>query len=268
MRILLTITASALMGLTCSCQSLRCDDLAEEQQSVVGAMWNLVQQHQDIPAHLRCENPQKIGKEFDVARYFGVLKHISMREGYALDYVYYYTTNAGMFTCVGSPRLYARKNASSPFATYRDLERQHQHSGWLACLDYIDTDGSAEGFMELQILSKVGSMFCNPDFDLNGMDPPIICSRRFLRQFLSNSKNFVPADVKAPQLIEVLRQAKDIDPTPRVSFKSNTVTVEMVMFSNYVGFFRERWTLTRHSPHKSVKSERTILVPYDCGIII
>src|SRR5215207_5299590 len=81
--LLLTIFTSSL-----ACQFLlpsRTGTAISDCADIVAAVGNL--QSGDIPPSL-LDTGRKQGDEFDVNQYFDILTHVSMREGYALDYVY------------------------------------------------------------------------------------------------------------------------------------------------------------------------------------
>jgi len=97
-------------------------------QQAVDAMKSLQAQHA-FPKHLLRKDARKRGDEFDVQEYFHVLRHLSMEEGYVLDYVYQY------FETGGAPVLYARKNTQPPYATETDLKKSIRKE---AHLDEVD----------------------------------------------------------------------------------------------------------------------------------
>ncbi|HET9912603.1 MAG TPA: hypothetical protein VFQ13_11980, partial [Anaerolineales bacterium] len=74
---------------------------------IVSAVGNV--QPGEIPDHLM-ETGIKRGDEFDANQYFDVLTHVSMRAGYALDYVHQ-GDSLGAF-----PMLYARPLNQAPYA--------------------------------------------------------------------------------------------------------------------------------------------------------
>src|SRR6188474_3939686 len=67
-----------------------------------------------MPQHL-IDTGIKRGDEFDVNQYFTVLNHISMQDGYLLDYVYI-SESLG-----GSPLLYTRLESQDPYDSMEDV---------------------------------------------------------------------------------------------------------------------------------------------------
>ncbi len=110
--------------------------LAMTFQETVDRMQRLKPDERDIPAHFIDGHLEAVmrGGEFDVQEYFAVLKHVSMEEGYTLDYVYQYGDgwNAMLANKMlgtmwlyppgqGHPILYARKTQDARLLTYSEL---------------------------------------------------------------------------------------------------------------------------------------------------
>ena len=70
-----------------------------------------------IPQHLMKNDAERNGKEFNPTSYFTVLTHLTMKDGYTLDYFYIFNDGFGGYPC-----LYARRSADPPFRVYLLLE--------------------------------------------------------------------------------------------------------------------------------------------------
>jgi hypothetical protein len=91
--------------------------------------------------------------EFDVNRYFAILKRLQMEEGYVLDYRY------RLSSADGNPVLYARKdNEMRDYSIYGPM-RSNLKEGADAYLAHIKTDGTREGFIQLATLHLIGANF-------------------------------------------------------------------------------------------------------------
>jgi hypothetical protein len=104
--------------------------------SVVAA---LVKLHpDDIPKHLIQKYPVRVEGDFDPNAYFPVLRHLSMKPGYTLDYVYHYMDHFG-----GNPCLYARavdEKSLESFIEHRDWEDKN------SLLSFLVADGAAVSY--------------------------------------------------------------------------------------------------------------------------
>ena len=119
----------------------------------------------EVPSNLIPADGLKNGKEFDVNTIFTILTHISMQEGYVLDYVYLSDGTQG------GPILYIRPIDSTPFKTYEeykqathDAPRQTGDSSMIWLVkgaststfgNKITTDGSAEGYYEYALFQML-----------------------------------------------------------------------------------------------------------------
>jgi hypothetical protein len=87
---------------------------------------------------------------FDPNCYFAVLRHLSMEEGYVLDWVYAYDGVSGQ------PMLYARRSDESPAEDILDFKTAR---GYYNVLEHIIVDGTDAGYTELVILQTIGARF-------------------------------------------------------------------------------------------------------------
>jgi hypothetical protein len=224
-------------------------------QGVVDAFVDL-NHSQRLPDHLMQENPEKDGSEFDVNAYFDVLDHLSMEPGYVLDYVYRYD---GMG---GSPVLFTRPEDQSSPTTYAEyaaaLEAGDAEEGYL---HRVQVDGSEEGFFQFVVLYEIGGQFYL-FWHANYFDTVIICDPKGIEDIISR-----PDDFGNPFTRKQKREARAIDPAPVVKMGEDSVVVEVVMFSNWGGFVRGTYEISKSFPHTVLNSDYEVLVEYDCGIM-
>jgi hypothetical protein len=210
----------------------------------------------EIPAHLRQDDAVRDGSEFDPNAYFTVLTHLSMEEGYVLDYVYYFD---GMG---GRPMLYARPADQAPYETYAAYSAavapEDQRSSYL---EPVRTDGTPEGFFELVVLSINGGQFYLY-WHANYNDAELVCDGARMEEIVASIQ-----ESNTPLTADALRQARAIDYTPVVEFEGDTVRVRVVTFSMWSGFSEEAYTISREFPHEFQNMEDKVLVPYDWGIV-
>ncbi|CAG0995536.1 hypothetical protein ARNL5_03594 [Anaerolineae bacterium] len=199
----------------------------------------------------------RTGNEFDVNRYFSILTHLSMQAGYELDYVY-------LSEFLGSqPILYAKPVGTMhlTYAEYRktvdgdefrDLESKY--------LDYIQADGTPEGFFELAVLRTLGGQFYL-GWHANYNDATIIADREALERLLASYPKvgfWLPLDTQI--------RARFLRLEPSVEIGNDTVEVKFVIFTKWGGFLQESYTISRAFPHRILNEEHTTLIEYDCGL--
>ncbi len=101
-----------------------------------------------FPDYFMEEKAVERGGEFDPMLYFTVLDHLSMEAGYVLDFVYTYDFMGGF------PTLFARPETQPPYLSWDTVPAES-----FRALDYVRTDGTAAGYLQLAILSIMGEQF-------------------------------------------------------------------------------------------------------------
>ena len=206
------------------------------------------------PQHL-LETGIKNGDEFDANEYFTVLDHVSMREGYVLDYVYI-SESLG-----GSPLLYARPEKQVPYASMADIPANIQLPDFR---EYIEVEDVEQGYIEYVVLNTMANQFYL-DWHALYNDTEIVCNSDDVNDIvadISDGSFGIPLDL-AGQV--KARAMKNIDPV--VQLAGDNATVEVITFTKWGGFYRQTYTIDRSFPHTilDVKDENIIL--YDCGIV-
>jgi hypothetical protein len=205
------------------------------------------------PDHLQQENAVKTSDDFDVSTYFDVLDHLTMQEGYTLDYVYTYEFLGGR------PILYARPSDQPPHQTLTDVPRVDDGSQ-SSYLDRVVIDGTAEGDFQFVALDVMGEQFYLV-WHANYNDARILCDSADVKDVLE-SEMFgqpLPEDVAA--------QARGLDVEPVVTLGEETAQVQIVVFTKWGGFLRVTFTISRDFPRRVFDAEAETLVAYDCGVM-
>lgn len=249
---LLAITPAAAQGPSDSATP----DLAAVCQDAVEGM-NLLTGSLRLPDHFMETNPTKAAGDFDVADYFPVLDHLSVESGYFLDYVYMYDGMGGF------PVLYTLPEDEEPFATLADYSKagntiRRDVPGYL---NRIVIDGTPEGYVQMVVLDVMGDQFYL-HWHANYNDWQLVCSDEVLQSLLSSDNlagDALPADVRT--------QARALDVVPTVEQDEDVVRVQVVLFSQWGGFFRVTFTMSDDYPRAVYESERELLVEYNCGIM-
>ena len=213
---------------------------------IVSAMGNL--QSGDIPQRL-LETGTKQGDEFDVNDYFKVLTHISMQDGYSLDYVY-------QTDFLGSlPLIYVRPESQAPYTSMKDVSANIQRSDFR---EYREVEDVEHGYFEYVVLSIVANQFYL-DWHANYSDTTIACSRKEINAIVesASSGNFGVEMDRARQAKP--RAMKNIKPA--VQLTDNGAVVEVIVFTKWGGFYRQTYTTSRSFPHTIVNSKSENIVP-------
>ncbi len=208
----------------------------------------------EIPGHL-LETGKKQGDEFDANQYFDVLTHISMREGYALDYVYQ-TDFLGAF-----PMLYARPVDQAPYASAGDVPSNTKLPDFSV---YLEVEDLEQGYFEYVVMNIMASQFYL-SWHANYNDTEIVCTRQAIDEVISsvNAGDF-GNDLDAVQQAKA-RAIKNIEPA--VTLTEAAAEVQVITFTKWGGFYRLTYTISREFPHKVIDLKQENLVPYDCGVM-
>jgi hypothetical protein len=208
----------------------------------------------EIPDHL-LETGIKRGDEFDVNEYFNALPHLSMHEGYILDYVYQ-TDSLGAF-----PRLYARPVDQAPYASMADIPENTELPDFH---EYLDVEGTEQGYFEYVVMDIMAGQFYL-SWHANYNDTEIVCNRDAVNDIISrvNAGDF-GNDLSLGQQAKA-RGIKNLEPA--VNLTAGVAKVEIVTFTKWGGFYRVTYTISREFPHKIIDVQTEELVPYDCGVM-
>ena len=198
---------------------------------------------------------EKRGDEFDVSQYFDVLNHISMREGYALDYVYQ-NDDLG-----GYPLLYARPMDQVPFASTADIPEGIE---WSDFQQYIEVEDTEQGYFEYVVMDILANQFYL-FWHANYNDTLIVCNRQQVYDVVAqvNSGDF--GNVMDQDQRALARTLQDIVPVVRLT--GDVAVVEVVTFTKWGGFYRYTYTISRETPHTIIDVEQENILPYDCGVM-
>lgn len=207
----------------------------------------------EVPQSLM-ETGKKQGGEFDPNDYFQVLDHVSMQEGYALDYVY-------PVDFLGSfPLLYPRPVDQPPYASATDVPEGVQLGNFR---DHLVIEDVEQGYFEYVVMDIMASQFYLV-WHANYNDLQIICDKETANSIVdeTNSQDFgAEFDLQQQARVRALTNVE-----PIVKFTDDSAIVEVVTFTKWGGFFRRTYTINRSFPHEvEVKDEN--LVEYDCGIM-
>jgi hypothetical protein len=215
-------------------------------QDTVDSFSGLVHTQGRVPEHLLQADAVKVGGEFDVSAYFSVLTHLSVEQGYTLDYVYYY---GGLG---GEPILYVRQMDQTPYAAYSEYIESFEATSRLGpwdvqseYLDHVQVDGTPEGFFELIVLRTMGRQFYQY-WHAGYNDSTIVCDRRALEGI--------------PFVVRTMARLVRIE--PKIDIQEETVLVRIVTLTKWGGLIQKSYTIRRSFPHTIVDEQSRTLIPY------
>lgn len=254
-----TVFLFALLAFSLSCQTLFSTPSPPRDGTVIATCAETMTafraiQPRDIPQGL-LETGVKQGNEFDVNAYFEVLTNISMQDGYALDYTY-----LGDF--LGAfPLLAARPIDQPPYTSPTDVpEDSELRDYW----KYIEINDTEQGYFEYVSLLVMANQFYL-SWHANYNDLEIVCNPAEVDTIVDerNTGDF-GMEFDSEQMKQV-RAMQNIDPL--VKLTDTTVSVEIITFTKWGGFYRMTYTINRSFPHEVIDRQDENIVPYDCGIM-
>jgi hypothetical protein len=218
---------------------------------IVSAVGDL--QSVDIPENL-LNTGIKRGDEFDVNEYFNVLTHLSMQDGYTLDYVYQNDSLGGY------PLVYARAVDQAPYASVSDIPANTELPDFREHLQVEDVEQGYFEYVVLDIMANQFYLFWHANYN----DSLIVCNRQQLYDIVAQVSsgdfgNTMEADQQAKA-----RTLKNIPPIVRLT--GDSAVVEIVTFTKWGGFYRQTYTISREVPHTIIDIQPENILPYDCGV--
>jgi hypothetical protein len=223
-----------------------CRALVEGMATLTGGM--------KIPQYFLADNPAKQGGEFDVVQYFGVLDRLAIQPGYSLNYVYHYDGMGGY------PVLYAYPSDQAPYTTEADLAAAGKTPDYL---DYVQTDDTPESYFQFVLLASMGNQFYL-NWHANYNDYSFVCDKAAVMATVASTDHITGRPMPLLGRLQA-RFLQHVEPS--VVIDEQTVTVRMVTFTAWGGFYRQTVTLQRHFPHTILDKQKQNLIPYDCGVM-
>lgn len=208
---------------------------------------------------------------FDFNDYFKILKHISIKKGWKIDFYYNYRGTGG------EPVIFAYKEnynidfdalSFSPFGGLPGTEEIDEDY-----LSHIVLDGSKESFFEYVLLSLIADQFALW-WHSNYNDLQIICTSEAVERTLKNDE--ILKDIKEVSkdnfLINIfdsltIEELSKVNFAPSVKFRENYAIVRVVTFTKWGGFYEMKFYISKQFPHKELKFKKKQLVDYDCYIL-
>ena len=213
---------------------------------------------QSVPADLGDpDDPVSVGG-FDPNRLLTPLNHLQIQEGKVLDFVYWYDGMGGL------PVLYVREEGEASFESYQAYKTAtSEDESNSTYLDYIVGDGTEEGYFQWVVLQMMGDQFYL-FWHANYNDAEIIASQSRLEEVVDNLSD---TEFGYPLSASEKQQALKLDPAPEVEIMEDKVTVRVLWFTKWGGFYETVYTLTASAPYQIIDSQSEQLIPYECGVM-
>lgn len=216
----------------------------------------ITQMHGNLtfPPYFSQRNATKRGGEFDANRIFEALSHLTMKNGFTLDYVYH---QDGMG---GYPLLYARAIGQRPYLDEAEYDAVPNRPDYTS---FVTPQDTAEGYFDFAVFLVTANQFYL-DWHANYNDWQVVCSAadiddviRSLEGEDSFGRSMTPDQQRAARAIE--------NPQPSVVLSGETARVTMLVFTKWGGFYRRTLAISR-ADHSIVQETDEPLVEYDCGV--
>jgi len=195
---------------------------------------------------------------FDPNRLLESLKHLELQEGMVLDFVYWYDGLGG------GPVLYAREEGANPFESYKEYQAAiTEEKPGKKYLEYLEGDGSEEAYFQWVLMEMMGNQFYLY-WHAGYNDDEIVASSERLEDIVDEMSD---TTFGYPLSTSQKQQALKLEPAPVVENKEDHVTVRVLWFTKWGGFYETIYTLTRSAPYEIIDTQTEQLVPYECGVM-
>ncbi|HNW35447.1 MAG TPA: hypothetical protein PKM25_10980 [Candidatus Ozemobacteraceae bacterium] len=189
--------------------------------------------------------------DYDPNGFLALFPRLSLEKGRVLDFVY------DLQDLGGHPIVYARPGNRASFAGLAEFRKEYPRRYFLGddvrfdpfYLGSIRTDGTPDGFLQLAMMVMRGEQFYIWWHAAYSILWPVMN-----RETLDDIARIFPQDQR--------KRVGEVDFTPHVKMNTESVTVEYVVFNAWQGFKRIIWTVGREFPHRFIKVDEKILLPY------
>ncbi|MFZ2959014.1 MAG: hypothetical protein WA705_19170 [Candidatus Ozemobacteraceae bacterium] len=208
-------------------------------------------QRKRIPKSLLSKNAPLERGEYGPNSFLAVFPRLSLESGQILDFVYDFQELGG------HPIVYARSTDRVPFSCLAEFKKEFPRRYFLGdkvrfdpfYLRSIRADDNPDGFLQLAMLVLTGEQFYIHWHAVYYIFRPVMD-----RATLDDIVRTLPEDLR--------KQAGAIDFAPQVLMGKNKVNVQFVVFCPWQGFTRITWTVGRAFPHRFIRVDERILLPY------
>lgn len=216
------------------------------------------QVYAELPKNI--DEIQEKKSNFDVNNYFEFCKHIKPIKGYKADYIYYKDF------LTGYPVIYTYNENNKPEIDYNkiysikegELITKEMPIFFLEnrLLDYVEMDGSKQGYLEYAVLDKIGEQFL------------LYWHACYNEHVIVESKNQLNSILKRVKNVddEFKEKATKLQIKPVYKYDDNVLKLSILCFSDWTGFFNEIYYFDKQNK-QFIRKETELLIKYDCGVI-
>lgn len=205
---------------------------------------------------------------FDVNDYLLVFDHLSIEQGYLLDYIYKSDSVGGM------PVLYAYPDGKAPLRSYDEFIAAHgsSYQGSFEKIEHSDDylahvmiDDTPEGYFQFVALKIMDDLFYL-NWHAYYNDTTIITSADEARKAYSEAEGGGDrSDLRAGTRLQ--SKINGLDYTPTVVMDDDHAIVRLITFSDRGGFRELTVTIQRTFPHEIVKWKKRLKIFTFTGVI-
>lgn len=226
-----------------------------------------IREQNPIPDHFLERDFSRQEGDFDPNLYFDLFDHLSLNDGYTLEYVYF-GDHLG-----GKPLLYALPDGQIPYQDYESYlnsigdevtdERSYNTLNHAYdFLNYIELDDTEESYLQMIIFALLADQFYLSWHALYN-DTQVLCA--------ATDYDFVHQEIESYNHLETIPEdmpgaAHNIDYLPTVTKEDDKAIVSFILFTKWGGFFRQSFSIARTYPHTIYYYDSEQLFEYDCGI--
>ncbi len=211
-------------------------------------------QELEIPGNLLSKKPLRTGAQFNPNAYLDILTHLSLKEGYILDFAYDYHEGLGGYPC-----LYARPADDVPFDSiiqHHVWEKKHNVS------DYLVADGTPESFFELVVFREVANQFYLY-WHAAYNDLRIITEAEEVAKIVATLNEMGPVKFEPGKTKSALK----MNPEPQIELTETSASVIYCTFTQWGGFTLQQEIFSKVHPHLLLCSDVLVTAGYNCGIV-
>lgn len=192
-------------------------------------------------------SPELPADKWNINEYFKILTHLSMKEGYVLDWVYIFNSNGGY------PVIYTRPVDQAPFKNYEEWGEAYEAKTLIG--GKIGVEDNEKGYFEYIVFNRIGGRFYI--FWHSALDNwEIICDKAVLDTWNHNS--FHDNDL--------IKKAKSLNFQPVIELQEKTAKVSIVTFNSWNGFRRETYVIDRQYPHNIIDTKYETILEYHANV--
>jgi hypothetical protein len=196
---------------------------------------------------------------FDANHLLLYMDHLSLREGFTLDFVYVLDANSGY------PILYAHGENEASFedyAAYRAVCDVANPPETCDYLNFVEGDGTETGYFQFVLLGMMSDQFyLYGEAQKNEVEvvADTIRIEGLADSVLSTRDNTLAG-------WKLARQIRKVDPAPIVTIEDEQVTVEVTWFTPASGLYRTVTVLTEDAPYQVLSKGTEQLVAFDLNV--